>query len=273
MRAPLRIAVLECDVPLPNTKAKYGGYGGVFESLLLSGAKLLDQPDKFDPATGLHISKWNVMERNEYPDLEDIDAVLLTGSSKFGRGARFDVSSHFSKTKALEHNSYDDIPWINRLVEYIANILAQDRVRIIGVCFGHQIIGRALGLKVGRNEEGWEVAVHDVDLTEKGKELLGLSKLRLQQMHRDIVHSCPSNVTLLGSSPVCQVQGMYLPGRFISVQGHPEFTKDIVAEILDARKEMGVLPPGVYEGGMAAAGKEHDGVAVGKAFLEFLLEE
>ncbi|EEH49393.1 uncharacterized protein PADG_05472 [Paracoccidioides brasiliensis Pb18] len=252
MRAPLRIAVLECDVPLPNTKAKYGGYGGVFESLLLSGAKLLDQPDKFDPATGLHISKWNVMERNEYPDLEDIDAVLLTGS---------------------KHNSYDDIPWINRLVEYIANILAQDRVRIIGVCFGHQIIGRALGLKVGRNEEGWEVAVHDVDLTEKGKELFGLSKLRLQQMHRDIVHSCPSNVTLLGSSPVCQVQGMYLPGRFISVQGHPEFTKDIVAEILDARKEMGVLPPGVYEGGMAAAGKEHDGVAVGKAFLEFLLEE
>ncbi|EEH40278.1 GMP synthase [Paracoccidioides lutzii Pb01] len=252
MRAPLRIAVLECDVPLPNTKTKYGGYGGVFESLLLSGAKLLNQPDKIDPATGLHISKWNVMERSEYPDLEDIDAVLLTGS---------------------KHNSYDDIPWINRLVEYVADILAQDRVRIIGVCFGHQIIGRALGLKVGRNENGWEVAVHDVDLTDKGKELFGLRKLRLQQMHRDIVHSCPSNITLLGSSPVCQVQGMYLPGRFISVQGHPEFTKDIVSEILDARKDMGVLPPGVYEGGMAAAGKEHDGVVVGKAFLEFLLEE
>ncbi|KKZ64757.1 hypothetical protein EMCG_09335 [[Emmonsia] crescens] len=182
-----------------------------------------------------------------------------------------------------------------RLVDFTSKILAQDRVRIIGVCFGHQIIGRALGVKVGPNEGGWEVAVHDMDLTDKGKELFGVDKLvispfkclaillvksflidrkqRLQQMHRDIVHYCPPNVTLLGSSPVCQVQGMYAPGRFISVQGHPEFTKDIVAEILDARRGAGVFPSGIYEGGMSTVGNEHDGIVVGKAFLEFLIKE
>lgn len=51
-------------------------------------------------------------------------------------------------------------------------VLAQDRVRIIGVCYGHQIVGRAMGAKVARSEEPvWEVSVSDVRLTPKGKEL------------------------------------------------------------------------------------------------------
>jgi len=39
------------------------------------------------------------------------------------------------------------------------------------VCFGHQIIGRAAGVKVGRSEGGWEVSVLPVELTQKGKEI------------------------------------------------------------------------------------------------------
>lgn len=80
MRVPIRIAVLECDTPLDNTKAKYGGYAGVFKALLLASAKDLDQPDSVDPQSGLEISKWNVME-DRYPELDHIDAILITGSS------------------------------------------------------------------------------------------------------------------------------------------------------------------------------------------------
>lgn len=92
-------------------------------------------------------------------------------------------------------------------------------------------------------------------------------------MHRDVVHYLPPNVTLLGSTPQCEVQGMYSPRRFITVQGHPEFTKEIVTELLHTRKYMGAFPPGIYEDGMSAVTKEHDGIAVGKAFLKFLAEE
>lgn len=62
-------------------------------------------------------------------------------------------------------------------MEFTQKILAQDRVRILGICFGHQIVGRALGAKVGRNDLGWEVAVCDMDLTDKGKQLFGLEKI------------------------------------------------------------------------------------------------
>ncbi|EAS35315.3 GMP synthase [Coccidioides immitis RS] len=253
MRVPLRIAVLECDEPLTNTKAKYGGYGGVFEALLRASATALDVPYKINPDSDLQISKWDIVNKSDtYPKLEDIDAVLITGA---------------------RYNSYDDTPWILKLVEFTKKIAAQDRVRLIGVCFGHQILGRALGAKVGPNDAGWEVAVHDVDLTEQGKKLLGLEKLRLQQMHRDIVHHYPPDVIPLGSSPRCEVQGMYSPRKFITVQGHPEFTEEIVIELLHTRKYMGAFPPGIYEEGMDSVAKENDGLAVGKSFLKFLLED
>lgn len=70
-----------------------------------------------------------------------------------------------------EHNSFDNDPWILKLVEFTEKLLKQDRIRLIGVCFGHQIIGRAAGVKVGRSEGGWEVSVLPVELTQKGKEI------------------------------------------------------------------------------------------------------
>lgn len=49
----------------------------------------------------------------------------------------------------------------------------QNRIRTIGVCFGHQIVARALGVEVGRNGNGWEVAVDEVDLSAQGRKLFG----------------------------------------------------------------------------------------------------
>lgn len=56
-------------------------------------------------------------------------------------------------------------------------MLAQKRVRLIGVCFGHQVIGRSLDVKVDRSDKGWEVSVCPVTLTEKGKALFGIQDL------------------------------------------------------------------------------------------------
>lgn len=80
--------------------------------------------------------------------------------------------THHSSFLLLEYDSFASIPWTNQLVDFVKSILAQNRVKLVGVCFGHQIIGRAMGAKVGRNEaQGWEVSVTDVDLTEQGKKV------------------------------------------------------------------------------------------------------
>ncbi len=152
---PLRIAVLECDTPLPVVEAKYGRYGEIFKTLLRAGADALSYPG-LSASSGLELSAWDVVTAQKYPSLDDIDAILITGS---------------------KHNSFDNDPWILKLVAFTKKVLEQRRVRILGVCFGHQILGRALDAGVGRSEGGWEVSVTAMDLTKRGQEIFGRTSL------------------------------------------------------------------------------------------------
>jgi len=172
-----------------------------------------------------------------------------------------------------EHDSFENHPWIVKLVDFTKTVLAQNRVRMIGVCFGHQIVARALEVKVGRSNRGWEASVCKVDLTPKGKELFGRDQLMIHQMHRDIVYDYPPTVERLGTSPICEVQGMYTTKRLITVQGHPEFNEQIVRELLATRHEQGIFDDVLFRDMIGRVANEHDGVAVAGAFLKFLLDD
>jgi hypothetical protein len=80
MRPPLRIAILECDTPVPETDKKYGGYGGVFTALIKASADTLGESG-LSSKEGLVLTSFDVVTKQEYPHLGDIDAVLLSGSS------------------------------------------------------------------------------------------------------------------------------------------------------------------------------------------------
>ena len=164
-------------------------------------------------------------------------------------------------------------------------------MRILGICFGHQILGRALSLPVGRNPLDWELSVVPISLTTIGHKFFypetttststsspppeTQSFLSLLQMHRDHIPptTLPSNIHLLGYTPLTPNQGMLLPHKFVSVQGHPEFTPEIVGEMLEVRKELGVITQEMYEDAKRRVGDRHDGVLVMRAMLRFLLEE
>ncbi|CAN8102755.1 unnamed protein product [Discula destructiva] len=242
---PLRLAILEADTPLPNTNAKYHGYRGVFTSLFTRAVAPTPLPEH------LTISAFDVVnDPDTYPSLDDIDAVLISGS---------------------KHSAYLDEPWIVKLVEFTRRVLATDgRVKVVGVCFGHQIVGRGLGARVGVNERGWEVSVLEVRLSEKGKAIFGSDHLKIHQMHKDMVFGMPSGAESLAESDVCENQGFLLPGRAITVQGHPEFTGEIMPEILGVRHQAGIFDEELYASGMERATKEHDGVRIAQAFLRFI---
>ncbi len=82
MKPPLRIAILECDTPLDRTRASYGGYGGVFKALLEAGADALNT-DELSSTKGLDITFWPVQRESRFPAVEDIDAMLITGSRSY----------------------------------------------------------------------------------------------------------------------------------------------------------------------------------------------
>lgn len=76
--------------------------------------------------------------------------------------------------KNVEYNAFENDSWVLRLVEYVQHALKHPHVRIIGVCYGHQIVARALGAQVVQNDRGgWEASVSEVQQTAKGKLLFG----------------------------------------------------------------------------------------------------
>ncbi|KAJ6444945.1 Glutamine amidotransferase type 1 [Purpureocillium lavendulum] len=248
----LRLAVLECDSPQPQTREQYGNYTGVFTALLsAAAAESAGALPSSELSALVSIKGYDIVnELHTYPDLDDIDAVLLTGS---------------------RHNAYDNDPWIKNLLDFTTRALDTDgRVKVVGICFGHQIIARALGAKVGKSDKGWEVAVTDVDLTPAGKHIFELDTLRIHQMHHDVVFGFPDGAVPLGANAFCDNQGMYSPGRYLTVQGHPEFTTDIISEVLFNRHTVRVFTDEQYEDGMRRAVVPHDGVAVGRAILKFM---
>lgn len=153
---PIRLAILETDTPIPSVQAKYDnkGYGGVFTDLFRRACGGSDEALRAE----LDLSAHDVVNQYEtaYPDPETIDAVLITGS---------------------KHNSFESDEWILRLVQYTRRLLEGGRVRVVGVCFGHQILARAMGAQVGRSVRGWELSVVPMTLTEQGRKLFGRDNL------------------------------------------------------------------------------------------------
>lgn len=72
---PFRLAILECDTPVPNVVKERGSYGSVFETLLSKG--VAQRSDNLN----FCVLKYDVVQQQKYPDLSDIDGILITGSS------------------------------------------------------------------------------------------------------------------------------------------------------------------------------------------------
>ncbi|KAI8970562.1 class I glutamine amidotransferase-like protein [Trametes punicea] len=257
---PYKIAILLCDTPIPAVLASQGDYGAIFEALFRNSLQAIG-----DPGAQFVVDAFDVRNEQVYPeDVDQYDAVLLTGSAA---------------------SAYENLEWINRLIDYV-RFLAKEKphIRLIGICFGHQIIARALGGECVPNGGKWEVGVTEIDLTDIGQKLLGVPKLNIEQMHRDHVPDVPPSFHLLGSTTVAPNQGMVqlypdaspdsispADVHIFTVQGHPEFHKKITEEIVKARHATGVLDKAIVDDYARRADWRNDGPSVvGKTLWEIL---
>lgn len=84
---------------------------------------------------------------------------------------------------STDGTAFEDVPWIVTLVDYIKHALESTDKKVVGICFGHQIIGRALGADVNQSPGGWELSVGNIALNEQGQKFLGSPSLvRLSQL-------------------------------------------------------------------------------------------
>lgn len=95
----------------------------------------------------------------------------------------------------------------------------------------------------------------------------------MHQIHGDVVYDYPPDVEELAYTDKCPIQSMYIPKRVMTVQGHPEFTEEIMTELLHRAYAASFFDKELFEDSMQKVDKYQDGVVVAQAFLRFLLEE
>jgi GMP synthase-like glutamine amidotransferase len=102
-------------------------------------------------------------------------------------------------------------------------------IAILGVCFGHQIIGEMHRGMVSNDREQSKMGSYEVSLTEEGKQDRLFKHLPesfyAQYAHKDSVTNLPEGATLLASSPVCKFAGLRYGEMIYTVQFHPEVEK------------------------------------------------
>ncbi|KAI8581683.1 hypothetical protein K450DRAFT_230699 [Umbelopsis ramanniana AG] len=252
MTSSLHLALLICDTPTTKVVENYGAYDKLFRVVF----------DKARPAdVDITWSDFDVVTRQEHPSIGDIqakkyDGIVITGSA---RGA------------------YEDEEWIHKLIDFVKQVREQaPQTRMVGICFGHQIIAIASGGACKPNPSGWEFGYTDTELTPLGRRYFNTSKsqMAIQEVHKDYVPELPPNFKCLATTaPHTPVQAMVSDdNRVISVQGHPEFPAEVVELLLEKRLEAGILKQDfVQESLKKLYTKPIDDLWIVQHFISFLL--
>lgn len=203
------VAVFITGDPSPHARSKYKDYGQLF-------FQLLNNPE----------DNWHFFDTRlfEYPsDISQFHVVIISGSPA---------------------TANEPLPWILELKDRIRDAHRQG-VKLLGICFGHQVIAESLGGRTIINPNGWEIGLHSLVWRNRETDPFLASVQFLPedvlQVHRDIVVSLPKDADLLASSPLTKVQVYRIGTKVLCIQGHPEFFNDIVSELIEIRHEKGIL--------------------------------
>ncbi|KAK9452146.1 class I glutamine amidotransferase-like protein [Limtongia smithiae] len=249
-RRNLRVAILETE---PYLVTAGGTFAELFERLFTKAT----EDAEAHAARDVVISNFNVVD-GVYPVADEFDGLLITGSLA---------------------DAYDtDTEWINTLSDYLAEAHATSQAKLVGICFGHQILARALGGEVVQNPKGWELAVTSLPLTPASAATklfpeVADGALRLQEMHRDHVSRAPVGVEVFASSETSPVQGMYVPDKLLTFQGHPEFDEAIVSTMVAEMRRRGAVNNEDAVDALARAAEANHSDMVGRAVVRFLAGE
>ncbi|MEK6705811.1 MAG: type 1 glutamine amidotransferase [Bdellovibrionota bacterium] len=141
-----------------------------------------------------------------------------------------------SKTSAL-----DDAPWVSDLEDFIRRAIDAKK-RLLGICYGHQVIARALGGKrcvrvAPVAEFGWVM----VETLKPSDIFNGLPKTFYTfSSHFDEVAVLPKGMECLARSEHCQIQAFQLEGfPVFGIQFHPERNIDEANSLFDEIKKTG----------------------------------
>lgn len=197
----MKLGILQAGHSADELRDVLGDYADLFKSMLGD--------------FGFDFAVYDVVDNHFPSSPNDAEAWLITGS---------------------KHGAYEDHNWIPPLEDLIREI-DQQKLPLVGICFGHQIIAQALGGKVEKFSGGW--AVGHTEYTFKGQ------PVSLNAWHQDQVVQLPQGAKVLGSNAHCQNAMISYGDHIFTVQAHPEFSAAVVDGLATYRSA--TVPPELVE--------------------------
>ena len=196
----MKLAILETGAPPGLLEERFGRYPVMFERLL---------------GRDFDYQSYDVTAGDLPADPGDHDAYLVTGSPA---------------------GVYDPLPWIDPLKIFLRE--AKGRAKLVGICFGHQVMAEAFGGHVEKVDKGWGVGLHTYPIVQRDAWMDGSTAVSVPASHQDQVVLQPPNTEVLASSlftPYAALAWRDQPA--ISFQFHPEFSPDYAKALIELRRD------------------------------------
>jgi len=224
----MRLGLLQCDHVLPEFRSIGGDYDEMFARWLPGEWRIYDLTEGGGPSR-----------------LEECDAYVATGSRR---------------------SVYEDEAWIRAFADLTRRIHAAG-TPFLGVCFGHQMLGHALGGRVAKSPKGWGIGVHGFAVTKEEPWMRppqpAVSALMSCQ---DQVETLPPGGVVLASNAHCDA-AMIRVRKSLGIQGHPEFSPAYAQALLEFRRER--IGPAAVDAALATLDQPLDTALFASWVLEF----
>jgi GMP synthase-like glutamine amidotransferase len=216
INSPIKVGILQCDEIMEKLQPQFGVNKDMIQQMFAD----VPEPLEFDVFDCL---------KQEYPeDIDQYDFYITTGS-------RYSV--------------YEKEPWILRLIDFVKE-LDRQKIKLIGICFGHQIIGMVYHGKVENSVKGWGIGVAENRIISAPSWMTeGNDKLNILVSHQDQVTMLPEGAVVIAESDFCPYFVVQWSEHFLSIQGHPEWKKEYSRALMNARR--GIIPAKRIEEGLA----------------------
>lgn len=230
------VALVITGEPIASAHARRGG----FDRLLIEAAG----PGSLGFVT--------LDARGELPALDGFAAVVVSGSAA-------------SVTERA--------PWILATEQRLADAVRAG-MPVFGVCFGHQLLGQALGGRVEKNPKGREIGTVRFERVVEDPVFGEEPAFDVNMTHVDSVVTLPPGVSVIGRTALDPHAAVRFGERAWGVQFHPEIDADVMTAYVDGRSaqiqaegiDLGAVRAGIGEGqaGRAVLRRFLAGVAAGR---------
>ena len=128
-------------------------------------------------------------------------------------------------------SAMDDHPWMSDLMAFI-RACDTARTPLLGCCFGHQVIARALGGTLAKRAGGYNVGVETTHFTAPRPWMEGPAQLPMYVFHEDHVVTLPQGCDLLGGSNACPIGSFAKGDHIFTTQSHPEIDRRFMEAVM-----------------------------------------